>query len=157
MTITNWLERSPPRVRLASWAFALGLLIAPGATSAADLPPPIPVPVTQPPPLSRLAGVFELQLRLPEGRGLAKALLQMGVDREDAAMAARLAAGHLGDGLGGCQVKVAISRPIEGRGYRLEGLVLTTQAERTSIMRRGGSLELIPAAKGPATRRADLV
>ncbi len=154
MTIANSSRKTP---RLVTCALALGLLAAPGGAIAADLPPPIPVPVTQPPPMSRLAGVFELQLRLPEGRGLAKALLQMGVDREDAATAARLAAGHLGDGNGGCQVKVAISRPIEGRGYRLEGVVLTTQAERTSIIRRAGALELIPAAKGPASRRADLV
>jgi hypothetical protein len=93
-------------------------------------------------PAPKLAAVFELKLRLPEGRGLARLLLDAGVGREDAAAAARLAAGHLGDGLGGCEAKVAISRPVQGGAgdLQLERLVLMSRSGQVIIERRGGEL-----------------
>ena len=86
--------------------------------------------------------MFELELRLPEGRGLARLLLQAGVDCYDAAAAARLAAGHLGDEIGGCEAKVTISRSLEGGGLRLERVMLLTQAAQTIIERRQAQLML---------------
>jgi hypothetical protein len=99
--------------------------------------------------------MFELKLRLPEGRGLARLLLQAGVDRDDAAAAARLAAGHLGDDLGGCEAKVTISRSVEGGGLRLERVMLLTEAAQTIIERRQG--ELMLATTDSARNRFGLV
>src|SRR4051794_9723963 len=78
--------------------------------SAEDRASFIPTPMSVSPPAPKLAVLFALKIRLPEGRGLAASLLQAGVEQDDAAAAARIAAGHLGDGSGGCDAKAEISR-----------------------------------------------
>lgn len=93
----------------------------------------------------RLAVQYELKLQLPDGRGLARTLVDAGVSQDDAIAAARLAAGHLGEGIGGCQAKVSVSRGSDGRSFGLERVTLFTQAEQTVIERRKGELALASA------------
>lgn len=124
-------------------------LLVPEAAIAEDTPPAIAAVVTHALPAPRLATIFELKLKLPQGRGLARMLLDAGVTREDAGEAARLAAGHLGDKAGGCDAKVEISRSAGASGLRLERLVLSTSDGQTVIERRNGQLALNPAAVAP--------
>jgi hypothetical protein len=105
----------------------------------------VPTPMSVAPPAPQLALMFVLKLRLPEGRGLAAQLLQAGVDENDAATSARIAAGHLGDGEGGCNAKIEISRPVGATHFRLERIELTTDDWRTIIERRQGQLSLASA------------
>jgi len=102
-------------------------------------------------PAVKLAVQYDLKLRLPEGRGLARMLLDAGVDREDAASAARLAAGHLGDGSGGCDVQVSITRAAGAGNFKLVRATLMTNASRTVIERRGAELTI---ASESATRKS---
>lgn len=90
----------------------------------------------------RLAVQYELKLRLPEGRGLARLLLDAGVDQGDAAEAAKLAAGHLGSGAGGCDVQVSISRNLGSSAFSLVRATLSTAADRTVIERHGSELTI---------------
>lgn len=99
-------------------------------------------PSTAPAPAPKLAAQYQLKLRLPQGRGLARLLLDSGVDRDDAAAAALLSAGHLGDGEGGCDVQVSISRAADGTGSRLVRVMLVTGTARTVIERRGAELTI---------------
>jgi hypothetical protein len=128
---------------------ALALQIGATPAMASDAPMLL-APSSSVPPSPRLAGLFDLQLQLPEGRGLARLLLDAGVDEKDAASAARVAAGHLGDGSGGCTVKVALSRAAQGLGFSLQRLVLTTGAGQTIIERRAGSLTVVSGDTAPA-------
>jgi hypothetical protein len=121
---------------------ALGLFLAPGIASAAEAPPFVLAPAASPAPAPELATLFELKLSRPVGKGLARQLLDAGVNRDDAAAAARLAAGHMGDGLGGCDAKIEISRGVEGSGFKLERVTLLTQAALTTIERRNGELTI---------------
>ena len=102
--------------------------------------------------------MFELKLRLPEGRGLARLLLDAGVASDDAAQAARLAAGHLGGGTGpwagGCDAKVEVSRTVDTSGLRLERLALSSADGQTLIERRGGQLTLTTTAAHAAAGSA---
>jgi hypothetical protein len=93
-------------------------------------------------PAVKLAAEYELTLRLPEGRGLARLLLDSGVDKNDAAAAARLAAGHMGDKAGGCDVQVFISKAADGGGAKLVRATLMTAAGQTVIERRGADLAI---------------
>ena len=97
-------------------------------------------PVTAAAPPVRLAVQYELKLNLPQGRGLARVLVDAGVSQDDAAAAARLAAGHLGEDIGGCQAKVSVSRSSDGRGFALERVTLFTNVDQTVIERRRGEL-----------------
>jgi hypothetical protein len=97
-------------------------------------------PVTAAAPPMRLAVQYELKLNLPEGRGLARMLADAGVRQDDAAAAARLAAGHLGEDVGGCQAKVSVSQSSDGRGFAVERVTLFTNADQTVIERRRGAL-----------------
>jgi hypothetical protein len=115
----------------------------------------VSTPMSVAPPSPKLAMVFTLKLRLPEGRGLAASLLQAGVDQADAAAAARIAAGHLGDGTGGCSAKIEISKPVGTTGFRLERVELTTGAARTVIERRKGELSL--ASANAISRNSSLI
>jgi hypothetical protein len=99
-------------------------------------------PSAEAPPQPKQAALYAIKLRLPEGRGLAALLLQAGVSQDDASLTARLAAGHLGDGSGGCEAKVELSRPIQGGITSLERVVLTTGGAETVIERRAGALTL---------------
>jgi hypothetical protein len=121
---------------------ALALALAHGAASAAEPQPFLLAPSSSAPPAPELAAVYALKLRLSEGRGLARLLLDAGVNRDDAAAAARLAAGNVGAGPGGCTAKVEISRGVEGRGYKLERVTLLTDAGATVIERRRGKLAI---------------
>lgn len=112
-------------------------------------------PMSAPPPAPKLALLFALKVRLPEGRGLAAQLIQSGVDQDDAAAAARIAAGHLGDGVGGCQAKIEISRPIGAASFRLERVELTTDERRAVIERRAGGLSL--ASDTGLSRRSPII
>lgn len=93
-------------------------------------------------PTPELAVQLELKIRLPEGRGLARLLLDSGVTQADAAAAARLAAGHLGDGANGCSARIAVSRLAGSAGFRLERVTLYTDAAQTVIERREGELAI---------------
>jgi hypothetical protein len=148
MTMTH----IPQKLSLGAAALAaIGSLLAPCAAGAAEMPSFLNATAAAPAP--KLAVQFELKLRLPEGRGLARLLLDAGVDRDDAAAAARLAAGHLGDGLGGCEAEVSISRSVEGGGFRLVRVMLMTQADQTVIERRGSGLAIASQAGARKTPR----
>jgi hypothetical protein len=127
-------------IRLCAGGFAL-LAIGSAVPGAAAGPvPQLLAPAAPKSPAPVLANLFEVKFRLPAGRGLARYLLEIGVDQKDAAEAARLAAGHLGDGAGGCVAKVAISRPLTGASLTVERVTLVTQSDRTVIDRRDGAL-----------------
>src|SRR6476661_4323299 len=99
---------------------ATGLLIScTGIADAAETARLIyaPAPVAEPAP--KLAAQFELKLVLREGKGLARQLLDAGIDQKDAAAAARLAAGHLGDGASDCFAKVSVVRVSANGGFSL--------------------------------------
>lgn len=112
-------------------------------------------PATEAAPAVKLAVEYDLKLRLPASRGLARLLLDAGVDRDDAAAAARLAAGHLGDGSGGCDVQVSIARAAGEGGFKLIRATLMTNAGRTVIERRGAELTI--ASESAATKAPRLV
>lgn len=86
--------------------------------------------------------LYALKLRLPHGEGLARMLIQAGVDQSDAAIVAKLAAGHLGVDAGGCDAKVEMSNALSGAGYRLSRVVLLTSKSETTIERRDGQLTI---------------
>lgn len=111
--------------------------------SAETQPAPRPAVVTTALPAPRLATMFEVKARLSEGRGLPRMLLDIGVAKDDAAEAAKLAAGHCE--LGGCSAIASISRQLDAT-LRVERLVLVSAAGQTVIERRDGRLALNPAA-----------
>jgi hypothetical protein len=121
---------------------ALAALLLPGAAYAGETARFLNAPATSAAPAIKLAVQYDLKLRLPEGRGLARLLLDAGVDREDAAAAARLAAGHMGDGAGGCEVQVSITKAPDAGESRLVRATLMTSASRTVIERRGAELTI---------------
>lgn len=118
------------------------LILIPSISSAAGSPPLVATPFPTISVSPERAGLFELNVRLPEGRGLSALLLQAGVVQEDAAAAAKVAAGHLGNGSGGCVAKVQVSQSIGNAGFRIARLVLTTEVGRAIIERRQGELML---------------
>ena len=93
-----------------------------------------------------LAAQFELKLMLREGKGLARQLIDAGVDQKDAAAAARLAAGHLGDGDGGCFANVSIARDTATGEFSLVRVTVMTNSDRTIIERRDGELAIASQA-----------
>lgn len=139
-----------PRLTLAAL-----VLLAPGASFAGETARFINAPARIAAPAAELAVQYELKLKLPEGRGLARLLLDAGVNHDDAAAAARLAAGHLGDGLGGCAVNASVSKPTNSSGLRLVRATVTTEAGRMVIERRG--TELMIAAETAARKFPRLV
>lgn len=124
------------------------------STSAEQTPAPITAIATRAVPAPSLAAVFELKLQLPQGQGLARLLLDVGVTGNDAAEAAKLAAGRCTDA--GCAAKVAISRNVDGSGLRIERLVLIEASGQTVIERRNDRLALNPAAVA-TTKAAALI
>jgi hypothetical protein len=126
--------------KLKASILTFGILLIPGTARAGETARFLNAPATSAKPATKLALQYELKLSLPEGRGLARLLLDAGVDRDDAAAAARLAAGHLGDGSGGCEVKVFITKSTEG--FRLVRALLMTDAAQTVIERRGAELAI---------------
>ncbi|MFL6722409.1 MAG: hypothetical protein ACJ8FT_11500 [Sphingomonas sp.] len=105
-------------------------------------------------PVPKLAVQFGLKLHLPEGKGLARLLIDAGVNQEDAAEAAKLAAGHLGAGLGGCEATVSIERSAGG-GFSLVRVQLSTDARQAVIERRGNEFTL--ASDTPTSHSLRLV
>lgn len=129
-----------------SWALAIGwLALAPSAVDASE-PARIAIQPLGAPTLPQLAVQYELKLRLPKGEGLARSLLDVGVDTSDASLAARLAAGHMGAGAGGCSVKISFSKTAQGRSFRLVRVMLVTQNGETVIERRHGELAIASEA-----------
>lgn len=128
-----------------------------GATTAgaADLAPIPAMPTSKTPPKPNAAVLYALKIQLPEGQGLARMLIQAGVSQADAAAAAKLAAGHLGNGNGGCNAKIEISGALNGGSYRLERAVLLTTSGQTVIERRSGELTI--ASQQATTTSARLV
>lgn len=133
---------------LATISFALAW----AAGSAAQPPRPAIASAKSVPSLE-LAVQYELRLRLPEGQGLARSLLDVGVDSNDAALAARLATGHLGAGAGGCDVKISISKTAQASAFRLVRVMLLTWAGQTVIERRGGELTIASEVAAHGSRR----
>jgi hypothetical protein len=146
------MDIRPTTLTTALIAFAAAALPS-MAADAADLPIIRAMPETKAPPPTKVAVLFAFKVHLPEGRGLAKALLDLGVDQTDAAAAAKVAAGHLGDGHGGCDAKIEISRVMSASGYRLERVSLVTQASKSTIERRSGELTLTGDRASRATAR----
>lgn len=93
------------------------------------------------PPAAKAAAQFQLKVSLREGRGLARALLDLGVRQDDAAAAAKVAAGHLGAEAGGCEALVSIERNPTG-DYSLMRVQLATDTRRAVIEWRGTELVL---------------
>jgi hypothetical protein len=133
--------------------FVLSLVASTNVTSAAGAEHAtfLNAPAAAGPPSAKAAAQFQLKVSLPEGRGLARALLDVGVKQEDAAAAAKVAAGHLGSGVGGCQALVSIERNPDG-SYSLVRVQLATDAHRAVIEWRGTDLVLAsdtPISKSP--------
>jgi hypothetical protein len=105
-------------------------------------------------PLPKLAAQFQLKLNLPEGKGLARLLIDAGVNQVDAAAAAKLAAGHLGAGAGGCQARVSVEQSADGI-FSVVRVQLVTDAHETVIERRGA--ELMISSDTPTRRASGLV
>ena len=105
------------------------------------------------PRAAKAAAQFQLNVSLPEGRGLARALLDAGVKQQDASDAARLATGHLGLGAGGCHAKISIERSLEGQGFDLVRVQLTTGERQTVIERRGSALTIASDVAAPSGLR----
>jgi hypothetical protein len=122
-------------VAAASW------LALPGAASAAEHATFLNAPAAAGSMVPKLAVQFQLKLRLPEGRGLARLLLDAGVSEADAAEAARVAAGHMGAGTGGCQARVSVERSAQGV-FSVVRVQLVTDARETVIERRGAELTI---------------
>ena len=130
-------------------ALGAAALLASSAAHAGETARFLNAPASAAAPAVKLAVQYDLKLRLPQGRGLARLLLDAGVDRDNAASAARLAAGHLGDGSGGCDVQVSITKAAGNGGFKLVRATLMTNAGRTVIERRGAELTI---ASESATR-----
>nr|NUR38306.1 hypothetical protein [Sphingomonas sp.] len=136
-------------------ALTAAAMVVPAASHAGETGRFLNAPAAAAAPAVKLAVQYELKLRLPEGHGLARLLLDAGIDREDAAAAAKLAAGHLGDGSGGCDVQVSIARAAGTGGFTLVRATLMTNAARTVIERRGPDLTI--ASDAPARKFPRLV
>jgi hypothetical protein len=102
----------------------------------------------------KLAGQFELKLHLPEGRGLARLLIDAGVVQDDAAAAAKLAAGRLDDDKNDCFATVSVERAAGGE-LNLVRVMLTTDDRRTIIERRGDELAI--ASESPIAKQPRLI
>jgi hypothetical protein len=136
-------------------AFGAAALIVPAAAHAGEAAQFLRAPATAAAPAVKVAVQYHLKLSLPQGRGLARLLLDAGVDRDDAAAAARVAAGHLGDGSGGCDVEVSITRAAGSGEFKLVRATLMTSNGRTVIERRGAELRI--ASESAAARFPRLV
>ena len=137
-----------PRVAVL---FAAVAALLPTAAAAAALPLVVNAPIVS--PTIEFATQFDLKLHLPEGKGLARLLIDAGVNQDDAAGAARLAAGHMGAGSGGCDAKVSISRSSGSSGFRLVRVQLMTEADQTVLERRGAELTVASAQPSRKTPR----
>ena len=140
------MHKSPATVRLLGSAFAVALFATPMAAGAAETARFInaPAPVSAQAP--KLAAQYELRLILQSGKGLARQLLDAGVNQDDAAAAARLAAGHLGDGTADCFAKVSVVRVSANGGLNLVRVMLTTDSDQTVLERRDGQLAIASRA-----------
>jgi hypothetical protein len=146
------IQTSPLKLRLGAIAVAaIAAALASGTAQAGELPLFLNAPAPSSAPAAKSAVQYELKLHLPQGRGLARLLIDAGVDRDEAASAARLAAGHLGDGAGGCYATISIAGGLNGSGFRLMRMTLLTEASQTVIERRGADLSI--ASEG-ATRKS---
>ena len=140
------MRKSPATVRLLGSAFIAGLFAAPVTAIAAETARFInaPAPIAAQPP--NLAAQYELRLMLHDGKGLARQLLDAGVNKDDAAEAARLAAGHLGGGTTDCFAKVSVVRVSASSGLTLVRVMLTTDSDQTVLERRDGQLAIASQA-----------
>ena len=119
---------------------AVSTLAFPSGAAAEQAPSPLNAIARPGMGAPKLAGQFQLRLRVADGR-VARALLDAGVRQEDAAAVAKLAAGHLGSGPGGCEALVSIERTPTG-DYSLMRVQLTTDTRRAVIEWRGSELIL---------------
>lgn len=131
---------------------ASATLALPSAAAAEEHPVFLNAPAKLNSAAPKFAGQFQLKVQLPDGHGLARALLDVGVNQDDAAAAARLAAGHLGAGKGGCFATISIERDASG-GQSLMRVQLSTEARQMVIERHGSELAVAsdnPTSKSPA-------
>lgn len=134
-------DRARLRIRLSGGVLLAASALALPSTATAEENANVLSAIAQPGMgAPRLAGQFQLRLRLADGR-LARALLDLGVRQEDAAAAAKLAAGHLGTESGGCDALVSIERNPDGT-YSLMRMQLATDTRRAVIEWRGTDLVL---------------
>ena len=132
------------RIRIVTLSMSgmIAAALSPGATYAADSAHFMNVPATDTRLRPNFAVQVELKLRLPQGKGLARQLLDAGVDQADAAAAARLAAGHLGDATDGCDVTVSMSRDMQSEGFALRRLLIVARSYQTVSERGDGELHV---------------
>lgn len=119
---------------------AIASLSATGAAEAAEHATFLNAPAPDGPLPAKSAAQFQLRMRLADGR-LARALLDVGVRQQDAAAAAKVAAGHLGTESGGCDALVSIERNPDGT-YSLMRVQLATDTRRAVIEWRGTDMVL---------------
>lgn len=134
----------------------LAAALLPTQAASADDRPFLRAPASQGSLPVKLAVAFELRFHLAAGGDLEAMLVQADVDADDAAAAARLAAGTASDTASGCYVKIAITKSLNGNGFRIERLTLLTEASQTVMERRGGELT-VSASGARVTRLRSLV
>lgn len=118
------------------------LLISAGPSFAAELPVSA-APMTSAAPEPRWAGLFDLKLVLREDQGLARALLDAGVNGRDASAAAQAIAGQPVQRNGACSLTLALSRSTDGTDFGLQRLVLWGSSGQMIIERRHGVLTVV--------------
>lgn len=147
-----------PTVRartLSAGALIAGLASLPAWAAGGGQSHFLNAPLSHARPSIELAVQSEWSIRLPDGKGIARALIDNGVSQADAAAAAKLAAGHLGQDFGGCTAKVAYSRSSDGSAVRVERIKIYTLTSQTVIERRLG--ELVIASQTATGRSVRLV
>lgn len=135
-------------------AFAAALAVAaPQPAWADELAQMLHAPADAAPPTVNPAVSYELNFSLEKGSDLPDLLLEAGVNPDDIAAATRLAAGHDG-GRAGCYIKVAISKALREKTFKVQRVTLLTETSKTVMERRKG--ELMISASG-ARRRSQIV
>jgi hypothetical protein len=109
---------------------------AAGALPLINAPAPIGAPSIT------LAVTYEMELQLPEGRGLARQLIDSGIDQNDAAAAAKLGSSYMAQGKGSCSAKVAATRLPGVDTLRLTRVTLYTASKIVVMERRDGKLSV---------------
>ena len=129
-------------------------IAAPQIARADELTHLLLAPATTTRPTITPAVSFELKFRLAQQSDLPDLLLQAQVNSDDIVTATKLAAGHDG-GPEGCYVKIAVSKPLGEKAFRLQRVTLVTETSQTVMERRNGALTI--SATLPRSDRSRIV
>lgn len=110
------------------------------AWPAADALPLVKAPAPIAAPSVTLAVTYEMKLQLHEGRGLARQLIDSGIDQDDAAAAAKLGSSYMSKAKGGCSAKVAATRLPGVDALRLTRVTFYAGSKIIVMERRDGKL-----------------